>query len=65
LAAAFLVAAFFLAGAFFLAAFLVAFFFLLGPASRRIWSSSAARSMVMFSTVSPLRRLALVSPSVT
>ena len=39
--------------------------FLAGPASRRICSSSAARSMVMFSTVSPLRRLALVSPSVT
>ena len=38
---------------------------LTGPASRRIWSSSAARSMVTFSTVSPLRSDALVSPSVT
>ena len=36
-----------------------------GPRSRRSASSSAARSMVISSTASPLRRLALVSPSVT
>ena len=36
-----------------------------GPRARRSASSSAARSSVIDSTSSPLRRLALVSPSVT
>ena len=66
----FLAAAFFLAGAFFFAAFFLraffagAFFFaaprlgFFGPVSRRT-SSSAARSGVMPSTVSPLRSEAL------
>ena len=36
-----------------------------GAVSRRIWSSSAARSGVIESTESPARRLAFVSPSVT
>ena len=46
------------------AAFFAGAFFA-GPRSRRSASSSAARSMVISSTASPLRRLALVSPSVT
>ena len=55
-----------LGGAFFAGAFLAAFFVLLtGPRARRSASSSAARSSVIDSTSSPLRRLALVSPSVT
>ena len=59
-------AAVFLAGAFFLAAFfLVAFFFFDGPAALRISRSSAARSMVIDSTVSPVRSEAFVVPSVT
>ena len=60
-------AAVFLAAAFFAAAFLAAFFaaFLAGPRSRRSASSSAARSRVIASTVSSLRRVALYSPSVT
>src|SRR5918994_7671405 len=64
LAAAFLVVflAVFLAGAR-LAVFFAAF--LAGPFSRRSASSSAARSRVMASTVSSLRRVALYSPSVT
>ena len=50
----------------FLAAFLAVFFArLTGPRARRSASSSAARSSVNDSTSSPLRRLALVSPSVT
>ena len=60
-AVAFFAVDFFLAGA----AFLAAFLFLAGPAARRSASSSEARSMVMDSTASPLRRLALVVPSVT
>src|SRR4051794_8146813 len=36
-----------------------------GPFARRSASSSLARSMVISSTLSPLRRLALLSPSVT
>ena len=36
-----------------------------GPRARRSASSSAARSSVIDITSSPLRRLALVSPSVT
>ncbi|SEB32599.1 hypothetical protein SAMN04490220_0015 [Rhodococcus jostii] len=63
LAGAFLAAVFFaafLAGAFFAAAF-----FFTGPRARRSASSSEARASVMDSTSSPLRRLALVSPSVT
>ena len=39
--------------------------FLAGPFSRRSASSSAARSIVIDSTVSSLRRVALYSPSVT
>src|SRR4051794_32851725 len=65
LATAFLVvffAADFLAGAFF-APFLAAFF--AGPFSRRSARSSAARSRVISSTESSLRRVALYSPSVT
>ena len=45
-----------------LAAFLVRF---AGPLARRSASNSAARSRVISSTVSPDRREALVSPSVT
>ncbi len=55
----------FLAAAFFAGAFLFAARFLVGAASRRIWRSSDARSSVRFSTVSPLRSDAFVSPSVT
>ncbi len=62
LAGAFFAAAFFLAGAAFLAAF---FFRVEGPAARRSPSNSDARSMSIDSTTSPLRRLALVVPSVT
>src|SRR5690606_25280725 len=57
-----------LAGVFFAAAFLAgAFFaaFFTGPRARRSASNSEARSSVIDSTSSPLRRLALVSPSVT
>ena len=64
LAVVFFAAVDFLAGAFFAAAFLVAFYFT-GARSRRSTSSSAARSRVMVSGSSPLRRLALDSPSVT
>ena len=64
LAAAFLAGAF-LAAVFFAVVFLAAFFLVAGPRARRSASSSAARSMVIDSTSSPLRRLALVSPSVT
>ena len=57
----------------FLVDFLVAFFlplarfaaFLAGPFRRLSANSSAARSTVNSSTVSPLRRDALYSPSVT
>ncbi len=65
-AGAFLAAVFF-AGVFLAAAFLVPRLRVVGPASRRAWSSSAARSGVMPSTVSPSRSRseALVSPSVT
>src|SRR5581483_11676847 len=75
-AAAFFAAAFF-AGAFFAAVFLAAFFAgcavvlrrfddrFAGAVSRRIWSSSLARSTVTPSMVSPLRSEAFVSPSVT
>src|SRR4051812_5704991 len=60
--AVFLAAAFFAAG-FLAAVFLaVVFFFVAGPRARRSASSSAARSMVIDSTSSPLRRLAFVSP---
>ena len=66
---AFLAAVFFagvfLAVVFFAVVFLAAFFLVAGPRARRSASSSAARSMVIVSTSSPLRRLALVSPSVT
>ena len=58
----FFLVVFFLAG-FFLAAFF--FFGALATFSRRRASSSCARSGVMFSTVSPRRSEALVSPSVT
>src|SRR5699024_7415215 len=73
LAAAFLAAAF-LAGALLAAAFLadaflaVSFFFdrfLARPRSRRICSSTAARSSVTVSTESSLRSEAFTSPSVT
>jgi len=47
------------------AALFALFFFLDGPAARRSASSSEARSMPIDSTTSPLRRLALVVPSVT
>src|SRR5438270_8968332 len=59
------------AAAFFAGAFFAVVFFAVrlrgvaGPFARRSASSSAARSMVISSTLSPLRRLALVSPSVT
>jgi hypothetical protein len=39
--------------------------FFAGPLARRSASSSAARSSVIASTVSSLRRVALYSPSVT
>src|SRR3954470_8265261 len=57
----------FLAGDFFAGAFFAPFLaaFLAGPRSRRSASSSAARSSVIASTVSSLRRVALYSPSVT
>ena len=72
-APAFLAAAFFLVGAFFAEAFFLAGAFFVdafflrvdGPAARRSARSSDARSMSMASTLSPLRRLALVVPSVT
>src|ERR671916_1831734 len=41
------------------------FFFGAGAFARRSASNSEARSSVICSTLSPLRRLALVSPSVT
>src|SRR6476660_368948 len=62
-AAVFFAAVAFLAGVFFAAAFFAVFF--TGPRARRSASSSEARSSVIDSTSSPLRRLALVSPSVT
>ena len=49
----------------FFAAFLAARFFVAGPWARFSASSSAARSMVTDSTVSALRSVAFVSPSVT
>ena len=56
----------FAAPVFFALAFLAAFFVrLTGPRARRSASNSAARSSVIDTTSSPLRRLALVSPSVT
>ncbi len=65
----FFVAAFFFFVAFFFVAFFFVapafFFFLTGPRSRRICSSSDARSSVIVSTSSPLRSDALTSPSVT
>src|SRR6185437_3145837 len=67
LAAAFLVVAFLATPAFLAGAFLAppALRLVDGPAARRSANSSAARSMVMCSTSSPLRREALVVPSVT
>src|SRR6185312_5268387 len=62
-AAAFLAVVFFAAA--FLVVFLAAFFLVAGPRARRSASSSPARSRVIVSTSSPLRRLAFVSPSVT
>src|SRR5699024_4371743 len=53
------------AEAFFLAGDFLAGAFLAGALARRSDSSSEARASVSVSTVSPLRREALVSPSVT
>ena len=63
-AAVVLVAVVFLAGAFFAGALRVVFFFA-GPFARFSASRVAARSRVTASTESSLRRVALVSPSVT
>ena len=62
-AAVFLAAVAFLAGAFFAGAFFAVF--LAGPFARFSASSSKPRSGVISSTLSPERRVALVSPSVT
>ena len=48
-----------------LSCFFTAFFFFDGPAARRISRSSAARSIVIDSTESPVRSDAFVVPSVT
>src|SRR5690606_11190281 len=66
-AAVFLAAVAFFAGAFLAAVFFVVFFaaFLAGPLARFSASSSKPRSGVISSTLSPERRVALVSPSVT
>ena len=63
LAAAFLAVVFL--AVFLAVVFLAARFFGAGPLARFSASSSAARSIVTDSTASALRRVALVSPSVT